>query len=250
MAISLLSAMSGVKFRVLRLDGLIRPSLVHRDETVMQLVVFETVWNWFFYFLLNWYQDFLAFLSSSTMSLLRKATLEEQTGSNRSPSRCSSGRESARRWRLLSRPWLKHRSNSAPEEPLDIHNRRILAGQDMRTQSLTWSRSGRSNMGLSNPPISRVHSLPDPQRVTSRGVLLEHANLQRDWLSRGSSTYLRSTSEPGTEIRTETPPLSRVPSSHAFSGILLSMSRRISRILNTSSEPAVGQLLEDGRKFD
>ncbi|XDV27534.1 hypothetical protein PO909_031040 [Leuciscus waleckii] len=183
------------------------------------------------------------------MSLSRNATPEEQTGSNRNPSRCSSGRESARRWRLLSRPWLKHRSNSAPEEPLDMHNRRILAGWDMRTQSLTWSRSS-SSMAPSNPPVSRVHSLPDPQRVTSRGVLLEHANLQRDWLSRSSAPYLRSTSEPGNEIRTETPPLRRVPSSHAFSGILLSMSRRISRILNTSPEPAVGQLSDDGRKFD
>lgn len=184
------------------------------------------------------------------MSLSRKAKLEEQTGSNRNPSHCSSGRESTRRWRLLSRPWLKHRSHSAPEEPLDIHNRRILAGRDMRTQSLTWSKSSSSSMAPSNPPISRVHSLPNPQRVTSRGVLLEHANLQRDWLSRSSAPYLRSTSEPGNEIRTETPPLRRVPSSHAFSGILLSMSRRISRILNTSPEPAVGQLSEDGRKFD
>ncbi|XP_067218182.1 ras GTPase-activating protein nGAP isoform X1 [Chanodichthys erythropterus] len=182
------------------------------------------------------------------MSLSRKAKLEEQTGSNRNPSHCSSGRESTRRWRLLSRPWLKHRSHSAPEEPLDMHNRRILAGRDMRTQSLTWSKSSSSSMAPSNPPISRVHSLPTPQRVTSRGVLLEHANLQRDWLSRSSAPYLRSTSEPGNEIRTETPPLRRVPSSHAFSGILLSMSRRISRILNTSPEPAVGQLSEDDVK--
>lgn len=182
------------------------------------------------------------------MSLPRKATSEEQTGSNRNPSRCSSGRESARRWRLLSRPWLKHRSNSAPEEPLDTLDRRNLTGQDMRTQSLTWSRSS-SSMARSNPPISRVHSLPDPQRVTNCGVLLEHPNLQRDWLSRSSTPFLRSTSELGSET-TETPPLRRGLSSQTFSGILLSMSRRISQILNTSPEPAVGQLSEDGRKFD
>ncbi|XP_016103960.1 ras GTPase-activating protein nGAP-like [Sinocyclocheilus grahami] len=181
------------------------------------------------------------------MSLPRKATLEDQMGSNRNPSRCSSGRESARRWRLLSRPWLKHRSNSAPEEPLDTHDRRNLAGRDMRTQSLTWSRSS-SSMARSNPPISRVHSLPDPQRVTNCGVLLEHPNLQRDWLSRSSTPFLRSTSELGSEIRTETPTLRRGLSSQMFSGILLSMSRRISQILNTSPEPAVGELSEDDVK--
>lgn len=183
------------------------------------------------------------------MSLARKATPEGQTGSNGSPSRCSSGRESARRWRLLSRPWLKHRSNSAPEEPLDIHDRRNLTGRDMRTQSLTWSQSSCAAARF-NPPISRVHSLPDPHRVTSRGVLLEHPNLQRDWLSRSSTPFLRSTSELGSEIRTETPPLRRGLSSHTFSGILMSMSRRISQILNTSPEPAAGEPSEDGRRFD
>lgn len=180
------------------------------------------------------------------MSLQRKATLAEQTGSNWSPSRLSTGRESLHRWRRLSRPWLKHRSNSAPEEPLDAQDRRILIGRDLRTQSMTWSRTSRT--APTNPPISRVHSLPDPKSVTNCGVLMEHANVHRDWLSRSSIPYLRSASVSGAEIRTETPPLGRDQSSFTFSGILLSLSRRISRILNAS--PEAGETTDDGRRLD
>lgn len=236
-----LSAMSGNKFR----------GLCSENQSSSSRWDYDAIFSFSSWLKLAscfWILSVLAFRSSSTMSLTRLATLEEQTGSNRSPSRSSFGKDSVRRWRLLNRPWLKHRSNSAPEEPLDMHDRRILVRQDMRTQSLTWSRS--SSTRPSNPPISRVHSLPDPQRVTSRGVLLEHANLQKDWLSRSSSPFFKSTSELGSEIHTGAPPLRRVSSSHMFSGILLSMSRRISRILNTSPEPAVGELSEDGRKFD
>ncbi|XP_051989835.1 ras GTPase-activating protein nGAP-like isoform X4 [Xyrauchen texanus] len=180
------------------------------------------------------------------MNLPCKATPEEKTGSSRNSSRSSSGRERARHWRLLNRPWLKHRSNSAPEEPLDSHERRILLGWDMHTQSMTWSRS--CSTTPANPPISRVHSLPDPKRVTNCGVLMEHVNLQRDWLSRSSVPYLRSTSEPGTESQGDTPPPRWELSSLPFSGILLSMSRRISQILNISPEPGVGEITEDDVK--
>ncbi|XP_051984664.1 ras GTPase-activating protein nGAP isoform X3 [Xyrauchen texanus] len=180
------------------------------------------------------------------MNLPWRATPEEKTRSSRNSPRSLSGRESAHRWRILSRPWLKHRSNSAPEEPLDSHERRILVGKDMRTQSMTWSRS--CSMTPANPPISRVHSLPYPERVTNCGVLMEHVNLQQDWLCRSSIPYLRSTSEPGTEIHTETPPPRWELSSLPFSGILLSMSRRISRILNSSPEPGVGEITEDDVK--
>nr|XP_055057735.1 ras GTPase-activating protein nGAP isoform X5 [Misgurnus anguillicaudatus] len=175
------------------------------------------------------------------MSLQQKATPAEQTGSNWSPSRCSTGRESSQHWRLLSRPWLKHRSNSAPEEPLDARDRRVLVGRELQTQSMTWSRPTRT--ASANPPISRVHSLTDPKCVTSCGVLMEHANLQRDWLSRSSISYQKSASESGSgsEIRTEPPTSRREQSSFTFSGILLSMSRQISKILNAPTEAADGE---------
>lgn len=178
------------------------------------------------------------------MSLQRKTT--EQTASNWSPSRSSTGRESSHRWRLLSRPWLKYRSNSAPEEPLDAQDRRILVGRELRTQSMTWSTTSRT--APTNPPISRVHSLPDAKSVTSCGVLMENANVHRDWLSRSSIPYLRSASVSGGEILTETPPLGREQTSLTFSGILMSLSRRISRILN--APPEAGEATDDGRRFD
>lgn len=175
------------------------------------------------------------------MSLQRKATSAEQMRPNWSPSRFSSSRESSHRWRLLSRPWLKHRSNSVPEE-----DRRIPFGQESRTQSMTWSRTTRTPP--TNPPISRVHSLPDPKSVTNCGVLMEHSNFHRDWLSRSSIPFLRSASVSGAEIQTETPPLGQEPSSFTFSGILLSLSRRINRILN--APPEAGETTDDGRRFD
>ncbi|TRZ04232.1 hypothetical protein DNTS_029922 [Danionella cerebrum] len=167
---------------------------------------------------------------------------EEQTGSNRNSSLSSS----SRRWRLLSRPWLKHRSNSAPEEPLDTHERRFLVQQNMRTQSLTRSRSNSTRP--SNPSISWVHSLPDSQKVTSYGILLEHGTLEKNWLSRSSAHFLPSASELRNDIQTMTPPLRQESSSYTFSGILLAMSRRISRILNGSSDSTVGELSEEDVK--
>ncbi len=44
---TMLSAMSGIKFRVLCSDNLVRSSLAHRDETMMPLLAFAMGWNRF-----------------------------------------------------------------------------------------------------------------------------------------------------------------------------------------------------------
>ncbi|XP_036451959.1 ras GTPase-activating protein nGAP isoform X3 [Colossoma macropomum] len=181
------------------------------------------------------------------MSLQRSATLGERLGSGRSPSCCPAGRESTHRWHILSRPWLKHRSNSAPVEPLDTHERSVRVRPAILRQSLTWS--SRSSCTLpADLPVSRVHSLPDPSKITSSGVLLAH--VQPEWPSSSGTmvSYLRSASEPSTSVFIETPWLRRQRSSPLRSGILLSMSRRISRILMARDEPNAPELGEDDVK--
>ncbi|KAL7879804.1 hypothetical protein SRHO_G00020580 [Serrasalmus rhombeus] len=178
------------------------------------------------------------------MSLQRKSTLGERLGSGRSPSCCPAERESTRRWCILSRPWLKHRSNSAPVEPLDTHERRIQVRPAMLRQSLTWS--SRSSCTLPAAlPVSRVHSLPDPSKITSSGVLLAHVQPECPSSSGTMVPYLRCASEPSTSVFIETPWLRRERSSPLRSGILLSMSQRISRILMARDEPNAPDLGED-----
>ncbi|XP_017566466.1 ras GTPase-activating protein nGAP isoform X3 [Pygocentrus nattereri] len=181
------------------------------------------------------------------MSLQRNATLGERLGSGRSPSCCPAKRESTRRWCILNRPWLKHRSNSAPVEPLDAHERRIQVRPAMLRQSLTWS--SRSICTLpADLPVSRVHSLPDPSKITSSGVLLAHVQPECPSSSGSMVPYLRCASEPSTSVFIETPWLRRQRSSPLRSGILLSMSQRISRILMARDEPNAPDLGEDDVK--
>ncbi|XP_034159842.2 ras GTPase-activating protein nGAP isoform X2 [Pangasianodon hypophthalmus] len=168
------------------------------------------------------------------MSLERKATLVERLRSSRNPSHCLTDGESPHRWAILSRPWLKHRSNSAPMESLDTLESRIRYKQPVLIQDLTCS--NRSSYTL-------PANVPDVSKVTSSGMLLEHVPPDLP-CSAYKRDYLRSTSEPGTSLITEPQPLQGKQSSHPFSGILLSMSRRISRILTAREEPVSVEMAE------
>lgn len=174
------------------------------------------------------------------MSLERRATLAEQLFSSRNPTRCLVDRESPHRWGILSRPFLKHRSNSAPMESLDTLQSRIRSKHPVLVQDLTCSTSGSYTLPA---------NLPDVRNVTSSGMLLEHVPPDLPCSAYKRAPYLRSASEPGTTIITEPQPLQRKPSSLPFSGILLSMSRRISRILTAREEPESMETAEAGRNF-
>ncbi|XP_026988584.2 ras GTPase-activating protein nGAP isoform X1 [Tachysurus fulvidraco] len=156
------------------------------------------------------------------MSLERSATLGERIWASRNPSLYLTDRESPRRWGLLRRPWLKHRSNSAPMDTLES---RIRSKQPVLIEDLTCF----------NPSSYTLPAnMPDVSKVTSSGMLLEHVPPDVPCTAYKKTPYLRSASEPGTSIIIEAQPLERkLP----FSGILLSMSRRISRILTARGEP-------------
>lgn len=172
------------------------------------------------------------------MSLEGRATLGKWPCSSRNPPLCLADRESPHRWGILSRPWLKHRSNSAPMEPLDTLENRIWCKQPVLIQDMTCS--NRSSYTL-------PANLPDVSQVTSSGMLLEHVPPDLPWSAYKRAPYFRSASEPG--IITEPQPLQRKPSSLPFSGILLSMSRRISKILTVREEPESEDMAEAGKKF-
>lgn len=171
------------------------------------------------------------------MSLEPRATLGKWLWSNRNPSRCLTDRESPHPG---CRPWLKHRSNSAPVDSLDTLESRIRYKQPVLIQDLTCS--NQSSYTLSA-------NLPDVRKVTSSGMLLEHVPPDLTCSAYKRAPYLRSASEPGTSIITEPQPLRRKQSSFPFSGILVSMSRRISRILTAREEPESVETCEVGRKF-
>lgn len=172
------------------------------------------------------------------MSLERRATLGERLWSRRNSSHCLADRESPHRWGILSRPWLKHRSNSAPMQSLDTLESSIRSKQPVLIQDLTCS-----NWSYTLPA-----NIPDVSKVTSSGMLLEHVPPNLPCPAYKRTPYLRSASEPGTSIVTEPQPLQRKRSNLPFSGILLSMSRRISRILTAREEPESVETAEAGRK--
>ncbi|XP_066536598.1 ras GTPase-activating protein nGAP isoform X2 [Hoplias malabaricus] len=180
------------------------------------------------------------------MSLRRtrrsRRSLADRLGSPRSQPQSSSGREGSLRWRMLSRPWLKLRSNSVPAEPLEEDERRIRAKRELFSQNQSWSNTLPASL-----PVYRVHSLPDSSRITSSGVLLAHVQPQTN----RPRPFLRSVSEPGTNVDPEPVPQrhDRGSLSHLhLSGILLSMTRRIGRILTSRDELDAAEVSEDDVK--
>lgn len=171
------------------------------------------------------------------MSLERRATLGDWIWSSRKPSVYLTDRESPHRWGVLRRPWLKHRSNSAPMDTLES---RFRSKQPLLSQDLACF--NRSSYTL-------PANLPDVSKVTSSGMLLEHVPPDLHCTAFKRTPYLRSASEPGTSITTEFQTLKRKRKSLPFSGIVLSMSRRISRILTAKEEPESVEMAETGRKF-
>lgn len=159
--------------------------------------------------------------------------------SRRNPSRCLADGESPHRWGILSRHWLKHRSNSAPMESLSTPESSIRSRQPVLLQDLTCS--NRSSYTL-------PANLPDVSKVASSGMLLEHISPDLPCSAYKRTPYLRSASEPGPSIVPEPQPLQRKRSNLPFSGILLSMSRRISKILTAREEPESVETAEAGRK--
>ncbi|XP_072544356.1 ras GTPase-activating protein nGAP isoform X2 [Salminus brasiliensis] len=181
------------------------------------------------------------------MSLQRSTTWGERLESSRIPSCHPAGRESGRRWRVLCRPWLKSRSNSASAAPFDTHQKWVRARQAMLNQPLTWS--SRSSCTLpANLLVSNVHSLLGPSRITSSGVLLECVQPELPCVSHTRVPYLRSASEPGTNVNRETSQLQQAQTGLPLSGILLSMSQRISRMLTARDEPSTPEMGEDDVK--
>lgn len=179
------------------------------------------------------------------MSLQRSTVLGEHLGSGRSPSHCPAG-ESSHSWNIINRNCLTHRSNSAPAEPLHAHERRALARRTILSQNLTWfSRSSCS--APVNRSVSRVHSLPDPERITSSGILLAHVQQECPCLLRTTVPYLRSVSEPGTNATLPSMRLRREQYSLPLSGILMSMSQRISKMLMARDEVSTPVMKESGR---
>ena len=183
------------------------------------------------------------------MSLHRSTALSERLGSGRNSSRYPSGKEKSHRWRVLGRPWLKHRSNSAPVVPLDSLESRGQVRQAMLSQSLTWSGRSTCCMLPANLPVSRVHSLPDPCRIVSSGILLAHVQAELPSTPGTKVPYLRSVSEPGTSATIDSAWLRREQSNLIGSGIFQSMSRRISKMLTSRDEMDAPDLEKDGRHF-
>ncbi|XP_049339105.1 ras GTPase-activating protein nGAP isoform X3 [Astyanax mexicanus] len=179
------------------------------------------------------------------MSLQSSTIWGERLEASRTPSHHLTGKESGQRWHVLSRPWLKRRSNSAPAEPLDSNQRLDQA----RRAALSQTLSSRSGCTLpANLEGSRVHSLPDPSRITRSGVLLECVQAEGSRLSRTKVPYLRSASEPGTKASIEILQRPQTQAGVPFSGILLSMSQRISRILAARDRPSTPEMGEDDVK--
>ncbi|KAM9500693.1 ras GTPase-activating protein nGAP isoform 3-T3 [Clarias gariepinus] len=160
------------------------------------------------------------------MSLERRATIDKLP--NRKQSRSLIDGESPYRRSILSRPWQKHRSRFARMESLDTLEKRMRSKQPVLIQDQIFP-----NRSCYTLPAN----LPDVSRVTSSGMLLEHIPPDLPCSAYKRAPYLRSVSEPGTSIRTEPQLLQRKQSGLPFSGILLSMSRRLSRILTTREEP-------------
>ncbi|XP_046706817.1 ras GTPase-activating protein nGAP isoform X2 [Silurus meridionalis] len=162
------------------------------------------------------------------MSLERRATPGERLWFRRKPSRCLKDRENIHRLRILNRPWLKHRSSSSPIDSFDTIEGRIRFKQPMLIQDLTCSH--RTSYTL-------PANIPDVSKVTSSGMLLEHIPPDLPCSAYKRAQYSRSVSEPGASVLTEPQPLQRKQSSLPFFGILLSMSRHISRKLQATEEP-------------
>ncbi|XP_062848917.1 ras GTPase-activating protein nGAP [Trichomycterus rosablanca] len=124
------------------------------------------------------------------MSLQRKG---------RSSSRCRTGtRESPQPRRMLARPWLKHRSNSAPVEPLDSLKSRIWSTQSLHCRNLTCSHWDNYTLPA---------NLPDISGVTGSGILLAHVQPDRPGSASTRPSYLRLASDPDV----------KGPPSHRFS---------------------------------
>lgn len=172
------------------------------------------------------------------MSLERRATIDKLP--NRKQSRSLIDGESPYRRSILSRPWQKHRSRFARMESLDTLEKRMRSKQPVLIQDQIFP-----NRSCYTLPAN----LPDVSRVTSSGMLLEHIPPDLPCSAYKRAPYLRSVSEPGTSIRTEPQLLQRKQSGLPFSGILLSMSRRLSRILTTREEPESTETAEAGRMF-
>lgn len=172
------------------------------------------------------------------MNLQQRATISERMWPSRNPSCCLADRGRSHRWGILSRPWLKHHSNSAPMESLDTYESRIWSKQPVLIQDLTCS--NRSSYTVSA-------NLPDVSKVTCSGMLLEHVPPDLPCSACKRASYFRSASEPGSNIIREPQPVQRKQSSLPFSGILLSMSWHISSILTNREETESMEMAEAGR---
>lgn len=153
----------------------------------------------------------------------------------RSSSRCLTGsRQSPQPRRILSRPWLKHRSNSTPTERFESLKSRIWSTQSLHSKSTCSHRDD-------DIIPANLHGIDG---VTSSGSLFTHVLSDRT-----RPSYLRLASDPGTCVGTErVQPVQRKMSDPPFSGILLSMSRRLSRIWSREQPEAV-ETLEHGTCF-
>lgn len=166
--------------------------------------------------------------------------MAEQLWSSRNSSCCLADKENPHRWGILSRPWLKHRSNSVPMESLDTLRSRIRSEQPVLLRDQTCS--NRSSYTVSA-------NFLDVSKVTSSGMLLEHLPHDLPCSDYKRARYTRLTSDPGSSIITEPQPLQTKQNSLLFPGLLLSMSRYINRILTAREEPESVEMAKAGRKF-
>lgn len=172
------------------------------------------------------------------MSVESRTTLGKRLWSSRNPSCCLAEKKSPLRRGILSRSRLKQRSFSAPMDSLVTLESSIRSVQPALIQDLT-------SFTWSSWTLSA--NLPDVSKITSSGLLLEHVPPALPCSAYKRAPYLRSVSEPGTSITTEPQNLQQKQSNLPFPGILLSMSRRISKILISREEPESVDMAEAGR---
>ncbi|XP_071232170.1 ras GTPase-activating protein nGAP-like isoform X1 [Salvelinus alpinus] len=166
------------------------------------------------------------------MSLPRKSPDHSRHLSQR-PTQSQFGMDGSYHWHHYRKPWLKQRSQSTPEQPLDGYDWRASARLDSRDHSVL------------EPIHLRVLSLPRRMTTSSSttGPAEQHSGQERLRSLRSLIPYHRSVSEPGAGSSTDKTAVRKVLSDVEdqngpfVHGLFSSVSRRISRILNIKDEP-------------
>ncbi|KAL0966042.1 hypothetical protein UPYG_G00289970 [Umbra pygmaea] len=171
------------------------------------------------------------------MSLPR---MSPEHGRRSNPRLLQFGTERSYHWHYYKKPWLKQRSNSAPEQPLDGYTWRTSASSMRRIPKVTRL-DDRGHVVL-QPMHLRVLSLPRVVPSTPNGPMERPGGQERLRSRRSLIPFQRSVSEPGAGSSTEKTSLRKVCSDVEeqngpfVHNLFSSVSRRISRILHIKAE--------------